>query len=113
MELPGEGSDPRPEGRLQVHVDILEVPVPGQRPRLDVDPKRIEPAEQRGHLLIVEQSGAPQAPDVGDRTGEIVDRERAIDLDRPGEVGGPHVRLAAEPPAPEPHRPSPTPVLVR
>ena len=109
MELAGQRPDPRAERRLQVHVDVLEGRVPGQRARLHLDPERVEPLDQPGDLRVVEQAGAPQAPDVGDRAGEIVERERAIDLDGAREVGGPRVRLAGESPAPEPHAVLPYP----
>ena len=45
----------------------------------------------------------PRPADVGDRAGEVVEREGAVDVDRAGEVGHPLVRRALEPSAPEPH----------
>ena len=111
VELARQRPDAR-SGAARVHVDVLETRVPGQRTQLHVDPERLEAADQRSDLRIVEQAGATEAADMGDRAGDIVERERAIDLDRSGEVGRPRVRLAAEPPAPEPHAASPTPAWV-
>ena len=106
VELAADGADPAGEQRLEVEVDVLERRVPGDRAGLDVEPQGGEAALEGGDLLVGQQPGAAQAADVGDRPRDVVEGQLGVDLDRPGEVRHPRVRLVVEPAAPQPHAPS-------
>ncbi len=103
VELPGQRSDPLGEGLLEVHVDVLEGRVPGQRPRLHLGAQAVEARHERLDLVGREQARPSQPPHVGDRSGQVVEGQRTVDIDRAGEVGRQRIRRAREPPAPEPH----------
>ena len=107
VEPPGERPDLLGQRRLDVHVDVLERPVPREPARGDVLGQRLQAVDQR--LDVVGASGCPARP--RPRTWAIEPAmssrgEGGVDLDRAREVRHARVRLAAEPPAPGPHRPS-------
>ena len=106
VELAGERTDPGGERRLEVEVDVLERRVPGKRSGLDLGTEPVEPPDEGGDLVVRQQPGSSEPADVGQRTGQVVERERRIDLDRAGEVGDTRIVRLTEPPAPELHRPS-------
>ncbi len=106
VELAADGADPGREQRLEVEVDVLERRVPGDRAGLDVEPQGGEAALERGDLLVGQQPRAAQAADVGDRPRDVVEGQLGVDVDRPGEVRHPRIRLVVEPAAPQPHAPS-------
>ena len=106
VEAPGERADPLGQRRLEVHMDVLERRVPGEPARRDVGGEGGKPVDEGRDLVSRKEPGAAESADVGDRAGDVVGGERRVDLDRAREVGDARVRLAAEPPAPGPHRAS-------
>ena len=106
MESAGERPDLPGQRRLDVHVDVLERPVPLEPARSEVLRERRQPIDECLHVVRAQDAGATEAPHVGDRTRDVVSGEGGVDLDRAGEVRHARIRLAAEPPAPGPHRPS-------
>ena len=87
VELAGQRADPGRQRRLEVEVDVLELGVPGERPGLDLGAQPVEPGDERRDLVVGQQPGPAEPVDVGDRAGQVVERERRVDLDRAGEVG--------------------------
>ena len=106
VESTGDGPDALRERRLDVEVDVLERGVPGEATRLDVFGEAVEPGDELVDLGSAQQADAPETADVGDRSDEVVGRELPVDVDRGRERLEPLVARLAEPPAPEPHRPS-------
>ena len=105
-----ESSRQRPdlldEGRLNVHVDVLEGGVPFERPGRRVAREGQQAVGQAADLVIGQEARPTESSDVRDRTRDVVGGEGGVDLDRAGEVRHARIRVAAEPPAPGPHRPS-------
>src|SRR3954447_23857879 len=106
MELPGDGTDASRQRGLEVEMDVLEGRVPGETVGFDIGDQRLEAVDQLDPLVIGQQPRPAETSDVGDRARQVVEREGAVDLDGTGEIRDPRVVLRAEPPAPEPHRPS-------
>ena len=107
VEAPGQRPDLLGQGRLDVHVDVLERRIPRERARRATSSaSAARPVDEGLDLVRGQEPGPTEAADVGDRAGDVVGGEGGIDLDRAGEVRDARVRLAAEPPAPGPHRAS-------
>ena len=108
VEAPGQRPDPLPECQLEVHVDIFERRVPHDGAGLDFAAQPLQAGHEHGHLSARKKAGAAQAVDVSYRSGNVVGRERAVEIDRAGEVRHPFVSRALESTAPEPHDPPPS-----
>ena len=106
VELAGQRPDLLEEGRLHVHVDILEGGVPVERPGRRVAREGHQAVGEAGDLVDGQQPGPTESADVRDRARDVVGGEGGVDLDRAGEVRHARIRVTAEPPAPGPHRPS-------
>ena len=106
VESSGQRPDLLDEGRLDVHVDVLEGGVPFERPGRRVAGEGHQAVGQAADLVIGQETRPTESSDVRDRTRDVVGGEGGVDLDRAGEIRHARIRVAAEPPAPGPHRPS-------
>ncbi len=70
---------------------VFERRIPDDPTRFDVVPKALETADQRVNFFGREQSRPAQAPNVGDRAGDVVEREDMVEVDRTGELRHPLV----------------------
>ena len=103
VQLAAHAADALGEQRLEVHVDVLEGRIPGDRPRFDVLAQPDQPALEDRDLVLGQQPGSTEPADVRDRARDIVQREHRVDLDGARELRHPRVRPLAEPTAPQPH----------
>ena len=107
VEPPGERADPVGEGGLDVHVDVLERRVPG-----DLSPATISPASASRPSTSVATSASVRMParprpvDVRDRPAMSSSARAASISIELVNVGHALIGVAAEPPAPGPHRAS-------
>ena len=87
-------------------MDVLERTVPLEPARGEVLCERGQPIDEGLYVVRAQDPRATEAAHVGDRTRDVVSGEGGVDLDRAREVRHALIRLAAEPPAPGPHRAS-------
>ena len=109
VELPADRPDPLGEQRLEVEVDVLEGRVPGDRVPASTSAAERRRARARAPRTSssVSSPARPSPRTWAIEPGDVVERELGVDVDRPGEVRHPRIRLASlEPAAPEPHAPS-------
>ena len=104
VQLAGDRPDARREGRLEVEVDVLQARVPGEAAGGHLLGQALQPRHERGLFDGRQELGPRQAVHVRDRAGQVVERQRAVDLDRAREVGGQGVGLGGETAAPHAHR---------
>src|SRR3989304_4407711 len=72
VELRGHRSQPLPQGRLEVEMDILERRIPGEPARRDLGRQGLQPAHELGLLDGRDQPGARQPVHVRDRAPQVV-----------------------------------------
>ena len=102
----GKRPDPADQGRLHVHVDVLEPGVPFERAGRRVPGEGDKALGEDADLVLVQEASSTEPADMRYRARDVVGGERFVDLDRACEISHPRVGVAAESPAPGPHRSS-------
>ena len=82
VELAADRTDPLRQPLLEVHVDVLERDGPLDAAPLDVGDQVPQPLDERDRLVGSDDALLPQHGGVGDRALEVLERHRAVDVDR-------------------------------
>ncbi len=89
LELPGElGAHPFADRGLHVHVHVLVVFVPRERAVVDLIADGLEGLVKAPAAAFAQQANRYELLDVGPRGGDVVGRERTVDLGRAGQLSG-------------------------
>jgi len=86
VELAGDGTEMGSEPRLDVHVDVFESGVEGERSVCDLSSDLIEPGDELLRLGVGYQACAAEHASLGLRAADIVTCEDFVEMDRGGEA---------------------------
>lgn len=101
VELAADGADALRQGVLEVHMDVLEVNAPFERPRLDLLLQVLEPRDDLRRLVLGQDTRLAQHGGVGDRARKVVQRKAPVEVY--GGVKALHQLIGAFREAPAPH----------
>ena len=104
MKLARDRADATGELHLHVHVDVFVRGIPLDGLVAHIGGDGTEAVADGVSLLARQQARALQARDVGERAGDILDRQLDIDLDGAPEVGRVRIRFRCEAATPGLHR---------
>jgi len=96
VELPPGLADTIDQGRLDDHVDVLQLRPELELAGLDVGGDALQAADDRAQLAPRQHADLAQHPGVGDRAGHVVAAQGGIHVDRRQQPAGGGVRIAAE-----------------
>ena len=82
MDLAADPTRDLGQPPLDRHVDVLVAAGEREIPELELGRDAVEPVEQRGELVVVEDPGRPQRPGVGPRLPHVVGGQAPVEAQR-------------------------------